>query len=233
MLRGIISERSTELPSIVIGKLLKMAVEDKSVISLGPGEPDFTTPKGIITAARRALSEGYTHYSPPQGRLELRKAIAEKLKKDNKIDASPDDIIVTTGSTEGILLSLMTMVDPGEGVMITDPGFLAYRPTVEILNGMPLSVPLQESEGFEFNVDVMKRMIVPEKTNVLIMNTPSNPTGTVFSRSFLVGCSNSRSKAQLNVSLPRSRARSARWVAFTKAARVRVSSPSSQAGFAS
>ncbi|MEE9406416.1 MAG: pyridoxal phosphate-dependent aminotransferase [Candidatus Aenigmarchaeota archaeon] len=185
MLRGIISERSTELPSIVIGKLLKMAVEDKSVISLGPGEPDFGTPKEIITAARRALSEGYTHYSPPQGRLELRKAIAEKLKKDNKIDADPDDIIVTTGSTEGILLSLMTMVDPGEGVMITDPGFLAYRPTVEILNGMPLSVQLREEHGWQIDVDELERSIAPEKTNAIIINTPTNPTGTVYTKSAL------------------------------------------------
>lgn len=185
MLRRVVSERGTELPSIVIGKLLKIAVEDKSVISLGPGEPDFTTPRPIIAAARKALAEGYTHYSPPQGRLELRQEIARKLKRENRIDANPDDIIVTTGSTEAIMLSLMAMVDPGEGVLITDPGFLAYRPTVEVLNGMPLPVRLSEEQGWQIDVDELERAIAPEKTNAMIINTPTNPTGTVYTKGVL------------------------------------------------
>ncbi len=185
MLRSILSERGQELPGIVIGKLLKIAVEDRSVVSLGPGEPDFTTPKEILAAARKALGEGRTHYSPPQGRLELRQAIAEKLKKENRITADPDDIIVTTGSTEGILLSLMAMVDPGEGVLLTDPGFLAYKPTIELLSGMPLSVPLKEEQGWQIDVDELERAIVPEKTNAIIINTPTNPTGTVYTKQTL------------------------------------------------
>lgn len=185
MIRSLLSERGQELPGIVIGKLLKIAVEDKSVISLGPGEPDFVAPKSIITAARKALSEGQTHYSPPQGRLELRQELAKKLKKENRIEANPDDIIVTTGSTEGILLSLMAMVDPGEGVLVTDPGFLAYRPTVEVLNGMPLPVRLYEEHGWQIDVDELEKAIAPEKTNAMIINTPTNPTGTVYTRQTL------------------------------------------------
>jgi aminotransferase len=185
MKRNLISERETELPVLTIGKLLRIAEEDKSVISLGPGEPDFSAPKNIIVAAKKALDKGYTHYSPAGGRSDLKEAIIRKLRKDNKIHASPENIVVTTGSTEAIMLALMCTIDPGEGVMVPDPGFLAYRPTVEAINGMPISIPLHEEDGFQIDVERMERAIMPEKTNVLILNSPSNPTGTVFSKKVL------------------------------------------------
>ncbi len=184
-IRNLISERQVELPVSTIGKLLEMVTEKKDVISLGPGEPDFDSPKHIIRAAKKYLDRGYTHYSPPTGRSDLKEAIIKKLKRDNKIIAKPENIVITTGSTEAILLTLMCTLDPGEGAIITDPGFLAYKPTVEILNGVPISVPLYESEGFQLNVDRMKELIIPEKTNVLIINTPCNPTGTVLSKKTL------------------------------------------------
>ena len=182
MPRRIISERESELPVLTIGKLLHIAEEDKSIVSLGPGEPDFTAPKNIIQAAKMALDKGFTHYSPAGGRADLKEAIIKKLRKDNKIHASPENIVVTTGSTEAIMLGLMCTIDPGEGVMVPDPGFLAYRPTVEAINGMPIPIPLHEEDGFQLDVERMERAIIPEKTNALILNSPSNPTGTVFSR---------------------------------------------------
>jgi len=185
MLRNLISERESELPVSTIGKLIAMAAEDKSIISLGPGEPDFDSPKNIIRAAKKCLDQGYTHYSPPGGRKTLKEAIIKKLKKDNKITVSPENIIVTCGSTEAILLSLISTIDPGEGVIITDPGFLAYKPTVEVLNGMPISIPLKEENGFQINLDDIKGRFVPEKTNAMIINTPMNPTGVVFSKKVL------------------------------------------------
>ena len=185
MLRRCISERSEELPVSTIGKLLKIAVESKDVISLGPGEPDFGTPKHIVRAAKKRLDEGYTHYSPPSGRKELKEQIVKKLKKENGISVGSEQVIVTTGSTEGILLTLMCTIDPGEGVIITDPGFLAYKPTVEVLNGTPISVPLYEKDGWQIDVDKMKEMIIPEKTNAMIINTPTNPTGTVYTKKVL------------------------------------------------
>jgi len=183
--RRIISEREEELPVSTIGELIKIAEESKGIISLGPGEPDFDTPKHIIRFACKKLREGYTHYSPPAGREKLREAIAKKLKKENRIDVSPDQIIVTVGSTEAILLSLMCTVDPGEGVLVPDPGFLAYTPTVEILNGMPLCMPLCEENGFQFSIEHAKKAIMPEKTNVIIVNSPSNPTGVVYKKKTL------------------------------------------------
>lgn len=185
MLRDLISEREKDLPVQVIGKMLKACAEDRSIISLGPGEPDFTSPKNVIRAAKKALSQGMTHYSPVSGRTDFKEAVVRKLNKDNGIRAGKENIIATCGSTEAILLALIATVDPGEGVMIPDPGFLSYRPQVEVLNGMPIPVPLREEDGFQLDVDVMDKLIIPEKTRVLIINTPSNPTGTVFKRKAL------------------------------------------------
>lgn len=185
MVRNIIAERESQLPVSTIGRLIAVAAEQKSAISLGPGEPDFDSPSNVIRAAKWALDNGYTHYSPPGGRKELREAIARKLKKENKIKTSPDNVIVTCGSTEAILITLMTTIDPGEGVILTDPGFLGYKPTIELLNGMPISVPLKEDNGFQLNVDDLKGRIVKEKTNVIIINSPMNPTGAVFSKKTL------------------------------------------------
>ncbi len=185
MLRGIISERERDLPESTIGQMLKLCAESKDVISLGPGEPDFSSPPNVIRAAKRALDRRMTHYSPISGRTDFKEAVVKKLKKDNGIEASPDNIIVTCGSTEAIMLGLIATVDPGEGVMVPDPGFLSYTPTVEVLNGMPITIPLSEEDGFQLNIDVMRKRIVKRKTRVLIMNTPSNPTGTVFSRKVL------------------------------------------------
>ena len=176
------SERGDELPISTIGELIRIAEESKDIISLGPGEPDFDSPPAIVNFACKKLKEGFTHYSPPEGREELREVICKKLKKENKIDVSPEQIIVTTGSTEAILLALLSTIDPGEGVLLPDPGFLGYKPTIELLNGMPLPIPHHESDGFQFNIDKAKKVIIPEKTNVMIINTPSNPTGVVFDR---------------------------------------------------
>jgi aminotransferase len=185
MLRNIISEREKELPAQVIGRMLKIAAEDRSVISLGPGEPDFGSPANIIKAAKKALDQGMTHYSPVAGRSDFKRAIIKKLRRDNRIEAGEENIIVTCGSTEAILLALIATIDPGEGVMLPDPGFLSYKPTVEVLNGIPISVPLLEGDGFQPDSDVMEKLIIPEKTRVLIINSPSNPTGTVFTKKVL------------------------------------------------
>jgi len=182
MLRDGIAKREKELPYYTIGKLLKIAAESKDIISLGPGEPDFVTPSRILTATKRYLDRGFTHYSPPGGRAELKEAIIKKLKRENKISAKPENIIVTTGSTEAILLTLMCIIDPGEAVMITDPAYFNYKATIEILNGIPIMVPLLEEENFELNRDKLEEFIIPEKTKAIIINSPNNPIGTVMKK---------------------------------------------------
>jgi len=181
--RGI-SERFFELPSSEFTRIMKTAEEDKKVISLGPGEPDFTTPKHIIRFAKKKLDQGYTHYSPPQGRLAFREAIAKKLKKDNKINVSPDEIIVTCGSQEALFLATLSLVDPGEKIIVPNPGFLAYIPMVESVTGTQVSISLSEEDGFELNPDKVEQLI-DNRTQVLLINTPSNPTGRILKKKTL------------------------------------------------
>jgi aminotransferase len=179
-----ISERYVELPDSKFADIMRMAQEDKNVISLGPGEPDFTTPNHIIEFAKKKLDEGHTHYSPPAGRLDTRKAIAKKLKKDNKIDADIDDIIITCGSQEALFLATLSLVDPGEKIIVPNPGFLAYIPMIETVTGTQISVPLLEKDGFEFDSDIVKKS-VDKRTRALLINTPGNPTGRVLKKKTL------------------------------------------------
>ena len=134
------AERAEYLPTFTIGKFLKIAVEDKSVISLGPGEPDFMTPAPILNYAKKMIDKN-THYSPVAGRSETKKAFANYLKKNNKIKVDPEkEVMITAGSQEGLMLGLMCVVDPGEEVLIPDPGFLAYTPGCYTLNATPVSI---------------------------------------------------------------------------------------------
>ncbi|RLJ07080.1 MAG: pyridoxal phosphate-dependent aminotransferase [Candidatus Aenigmatarchaeota archaeon] len=184
-MRRILAERGEELPRCVMGRLLSIIERERDVISLGPGEPDFRPPERLLERIDYWLKKGETRYSPPEGREELREAISRKLKKENGIDVGPEQVVVTAGSTEAILLALMVLIDPGEGVLIPDPSFLTYRPTVELISGMPLLVPLSFDRDWQFDVDEAKKAILPEKTNAIIINTPNNPTGTVYSRKTL------------------------------------------------
>jgi aminotransferase len=167
-----------------IAESLKILEQDPSIISLGAGEPDFPTPNHIITAAYKMLKKGYTHYSPLQGKKELREAIAKKVKKDNKIDATSEEVIVTCGSKEAILLAMMTFVDPGDEVIVPDPSYVAYIPIVKLINGIPVSLPLREENNFEVDADVLEKLVT-KKTKIVVINSPANPTGTVYSRKTL------------------------------------------------
>ncbi len=167
-----------------IEQSLRIIEQRPEIISLGAGEPDFQAPKNVIKSAERFLEKGYTHYSPLQGRHELREELVKKLKKDNKIDVSPDQIIVTCGSKEAILLSVLTLVDPKKEAIVPDPGYVAYRPIVDLVGGIPKSLQLKEGDGFEVHPDVLKKMI-NKKTRLIILNTPSNPTGTNLSKKVL------------------------------------------------
>lgn len=179
-----ISERETELPDAIIGKLLKIASEDKSIVSLGPGEPDFKLPKPIVSFVKK-YADDCNHYSPPGGRIELKEQIIKKLKKDNKIKASPENIIVTCGSQEALLLATACTLDVSEQIILPEPSFMGFLPTFELFDANPIFIPLKEDEGFEINPDEVKKVIDKKKTKVLLINTPANPTGNVLSKQVL------------------------------------------------
>lgn len=179
-----LAERTKVIGKSKIAESLKLMEQDSSYISLGVGEPDFPAPKNVIEAAKRKLDEGYTHYSPLQGKKELREALAKKLKKDNKIDANPEEIIITCGSKEAVLLTMATVADKGDEIIVPDPGYIAYRPIASMLDCVPLSLHLREDDKFEIHPERLEKLI-GAKTKLLVINTPSNPTGTVFSKRIL------------------------------------------------
>src|SRR3989344_6596154 len=126
-----ISERERQLPEQEIGKLLRIAVERKDVISLGPGEPDFPAPQPIVQLTKKYANQ-CNHYSPPGGLKELREALARKLKKENRIDTDPENIVVTTGSQEALLIATACALDVSEQVILPDPSYMGFLPAFRL-----------------------------------------------------------------------------------------------------
>jgi len=181
-----LSERIRELPKSQMAEIIKIAEEDKTVISLGPGEPDFTAPAIIRQAMKKALDKGFTHYSPASGRKELLEALAKKVRKENKIRVENPEtqIVATSGSTEAILMSILSIVDVGEELLIPNPGFLTYKPAVELIEGNPIDYNLSSSDGFQIHTEEISKLCTP-KTQGIMVNSPSNPTGTVLKKKVL------------------------------------------------
>ncbi len=178
-----ISEREYDLPNAVIGKLMKAAVEDKNIISLGPGEPDFDLPSPLVKYVKTYAASS-NHYSPPGGIVELREALVKKLKKENKIDVHPDNIIVTNGSQEALLLATACTLDVSEQVIIPNPSYLGYLPMFELFNAFPVALELKAEDDWHVNPDELKKLI-NKKTKVILLNSPGNPTGNVLPKKIL------------------------------------------------
>lgn len=179
-----LAKRTKVIEESKIEESLRLIEQEPSVISLGAGEPDFVAPRNIIDIAYKKLKEGYTKYAPLQGKKELREAVAKKLKKENKIDASQEEIIITCGSKEAILLAMLTVTDRGQEVLVPDPGYIAYRPIAQMIDAVPKSIRLGEVDNFEIHPDELKKLIT-EKTRLIVINTPSNPTGVVYKKKTL------------------------------------------------
>ncbi len=178
----IVMEPSKRVQSInlsEIRKMFEMAGEDS--INLGLGEPDFNTPKHIIEAASNAMKEGFTHYTSNMGILELREAITHKFKIDNGIHTSPESVLVTVGASEAIYMCMQALVNPGDEVLIPDPGFLSYNACVSLAGGIPRGIQLNMENDLRMTAeDVIER--ITKKTKAIILNSPSNPTGSVMKK---------------------------------------------------
>ncbi len=161
-------------------KELKRAGED--VISLSAGEPDFVTPAHIRAYAKQALDEGYTFYPDVPGIMELREAIAKKLHSENGIEANPkNEILVTVGGKEAIFATMLATVNPGDEVIVTDPGWTSYAPCIELSGGKPVYLELSDSDNFRISSEMLEKVVSP-KTKMMIVNSPNNPMGTVTSK---------------------------------------------------
>jgi len=179
-----ISERESQLPDSIIGKLQEIAAEHKDIISLGIGEPDFLTPKPVLDYASKIIKKS-THYTAPKGIKELREVISKKLRKDNKIDANPDNVLVTCGSQEAIFMAILSSLDPSEQIIVPNPSYLGYIPAIELADAAPVYIKLEEEDNFEINPDRLKELIDKKKTKAIIINSPANPTGNVLSKKVL------------------------------------------------
>lgn len=160
-----------------IRKIFEAAGSD--AINLGLGQPDFDTPEHIKAAAVKAINEGFTGYTVGSGIPELREALSSKFQEENRFTVSPEEIIVTSGASEALAIALTALLNPGDEVLISNPGFVSYNALTQIVSGKAVSVPL--AEDLTMKPETVLEKITP-KTRALILNSPSNPTGTVASR---------------------------------------------------
>lgn len=174
-----ISSALDKIPKSGIRKLFDLSQGMEGVISLGIGEPDFETPSNIVEATIKALKEGKTYYSQNAGLLDLRKAISEKMKKENGINVSENEIIVTVGGGEALALAIQASIKCGEDVIVPSPSFVAYVPTIILSGGNAVEVECKEEDRFILSPDSLEENIT-ENTELLILNSPSNPTGSVM-----------------------------------------------------
>jgi len=179
------SDRVGLIKPSAIRRMLELSAGMENVVHLEQGEPDFTTPKHILKAAVEATEKGFTHYTEIDGTLELRQAIAEKLEKENGVDADPQtEITVTSGSQEAMMIAALGFLNKGDEALILDPYYPAYFEDVLIAEAQPVTVPLDEGKGYEIELEALKKKIT-KRTRMIWLCNPSNPTGHVFSRNDL------------------------------------------------
>lgn len=172
-------------PTLVIDSKAKaMKKKGIDVVGFGAGEPDFDTPEYIRNAAKAALDEGMTRYTPSSGTLELRTAICKKLKRDNGLEYEPDQIVVSNGAKHSLFNICQTILDPGDEVIIPEPFWVSYPELVQIAGGVPVMVHGHEENDFLVSADDMKPYITP-RTKAIILNSPNNPNGCVWPREML------------------------------------------------
>ncbi len=168
-----------------IRKLFDLAQGKKDLVSFGIGEPDFITPAHIRAAAKMALDEGYTHYTPNLGFPEFRKALADKLNQKNKIPVTTEEVIVTSGGTEALFFAFYCLLNPKDELIIPDPGFVTYESQVYFAGGTPVYLHLRGENNFHPDLEELKSYITP-KTKAILLNSPSNPTGATFDKDELL-----------------------------------------------
>ena len=156
----------------------------EKIIHLNIGRPDFDTPAHIKEAAKKALDEKKVHYSSNYGIPPLTQALADKLQQDNQMSYAPSEIIVTVGGNEAVFMAMMGLLDSGDEVLIPDPCWLNYFYCVQMAGAVPISVPAKEEHQFTPHIDDFRSRIT-DKTKMIVINTPNNPTGSVYSAEFL------------------------------------------------
>lgn len=165
-------------------KYKEMKKSGLDVVGFGAGEPDFDTPRHIKDAAIKAINDGFTKYTPASGTLDLKKAICDKFKRENGLDYTVKNIVVSNGAKHSLLNALGAILNPGDEVLFSSPYWVSYKEMVKISDGVPVVIDTREEDNFKFTAEELEAAIT-DKTKALILNTPSNPTGMVYSESEL------------------------------------------------
>jgi aspartate aminotransferase len=160
-------------------KAKTLRAQGRNIIDFGLGEPDFATPGNIIRAAEHAMAEGFTKYTPPAGLPALRQAIADKLQRENGLDYAPENIIVSCGAKQALYNVMMVLIDQGDEVIVPGPYWVTYPTQVLLAGGTPVIIPTTAVDDFKITGEVLRRYLTP-RTRGLILNSPCNPTGAVY-----------------------------------------------------
>lgn len=172
---------SPSLTLAISAKAKKMVKEGKDVISFGVGEPDFKTPENIRKRAMEVLEEGKIGYTPASGLMELKEAIKEKLLKDNNLEFDANDIVVSNGAKHSLYNTFQAILNEGDQVIVAAPYWVSYPELIKMAGGEPVIVKCSEANEFKFDINELKNAI-NDKTKAIILNSPSNPTGSVYEK---------------------------------------------------
>ena len=178
-----ISKKAQEIPPFIVMDVMEKAQElernGEHIIHLEVGEPDFDTPECINEASYRAICEGKTHYTHSLGLIELREAIAEDYWKKYRVKVSPEQILITSGTSPAMLLLFAALLEPGEEVILSNPYYPCYPNIIRFVDGIPVFVTVLEEEGFQYLPEMIEEKLNPKVKGIMI-NSPSNPTGNVM-----------------------------------------------------
>ena len=182
--KKMLSRTVSEIPPSGIRKLFDVANEMKDVVSLGVGEPDFDTPRAIREAGMRSLVVGHTHYTSNAGLVELRLEICRYLERKYSLSYNEDEVLVTVGGSEAIDAALRAVINPGDEVLIPEPSFVCYKPLASLAGGIPKPIATTEENNFRLTLEDLKAAVT-DKTKVLILPYPNNPTGAILEKNDL------------------------------------------------
>ena len=171
----------TESAFEVLAHARRLEAEGRDIIHLEIGEPDFATPQNIIDAAVRALNNGATHYTPASGIPQVREAAARYITRRTGVPTSMANVVIVPGSKNLLAFLLLSVVEPGDEVIVPDPGYPIYRSLVSFIGATPVASPLRQENQFRLDIDELRSLVTP-RTRVMIVNSPANPTGGVLTR---------------------------------------------------
>jgi aspartate aminotransferase len=176
-----LSRLGTETAFEVLARAKALEAQGKEIIHMEIGEPDFDTPGYIKQAAKDALDQGFTHYTPASGLMPVRQTIADYVAETRNIPVKPDNVVVVPGGKPIMFYTIMALVNPGDEVIYPNPGFPIYESMINFMEGVPVPLPLREEREFSFDVNEFKSLVT-QKTKLIIINSPGNPCGGVMTK---------------------------------------------------